>query len=274
MNNIDPIRILRCKIALQTMKDYQKITIILTLLFMGIAVMYSSMYPAFKDVMADMVESGFAESFAAFRGSEDMASYVGFLNIELYQIFWLLIFGILVGFIAASLISKEIEAKTIDLFMSNPVSRKQIVFEKYLGLIPLILIINFATMITVYGVTLAVNEELNFENLFMTHIISIPYFMAVAGIGLVVSVIINEKMKASIIMIAVLVGMFVFESISLMIPDYESMGLISITHYFNPYDILKLGKVDVVGVIVLFVVIIECLIISMLYFEKCDIAVS
>jgi len=83
--------LLRFRIAFQTIKDYWRITLILTLLFMGMAAMYSGMYPAFKDTMTEMMESGFAESFSAFRGSEDMATYVGFINLELYQIFWILI---------------------------------------------------------------------------------------------------------------------------------------------------------------------------------------
>jgi len=260
------------RIAFQTMREYWKITLILTLLFVGMAVMYAGMYPAFKDVMADLAPE-MMEQFSFIPGAEDMASYIGFLNVELYQMFWILILGILIGFIAATLISKEIEAKTIDLLMSNPISRKQIVFEKYLGLIPLILIVNFATMLAVYGVTLAINEEINFSYLFMTHVVSIPYFLAVASIGLFVSVIIDEKMKASIIMIAIIVGMFVFRSISLMIPDYEALGSISLTHYYNPYDILKEGNVDVVGVIVLVVVIIECLLAAMFYFDRRNITV-
>ena len=122
----------RLKIAYQTMKDYWKTTIILTLLFMVMGVMYAGMYPAFKDMLSDMAQD-FSESMGWLSGIEDMSSYVGFLNVEMYQIFWLLILGILLGFISASLISKEIEAKTIDLIMSNPVSRIQIVFEKYIG---------------------------------------------------------------------------------------------------------------------------------------------
>jgi len=262
------------KIALQTMKDYRKIVLIVTLLFMGIVAMYSAMYPAFKDYMIEITESGLAESFSFFRGAEDMASYIGFLNIELYQIFWILILGILVGFISASLISKEIEGKTIDLFMSNPVSRKQIVFEKYLGLVPMILIINIATLVTVYGITLAINEEINPVYLVMTHAASIPYFLAIMSIGLLVSVIIDEKMKASIIMISIVVGMFIFESISLMVPDYESMGYISLTHYYNPYDILKAGEVDGTGIVTLIAISIVCLILAMLYFERRDIPIS
>jgi len=203
-----------------------------------------------------------------------MASYIGFLNVELYQMFWLLILGILVGFIAASLVSREVEAKTIDLLMANPISRKQIVFEKFVGLIPMILIINFATYLAVCGVTLAINEEINFSYLLMTHIVSIPYFFAVASMGLLISVIIDEKMKASIVMIAVIVGMFVFRSVSLIVTDYEAIGFLSLTNYFNPYDILKSGTVDAVGVVVLVVVILECLLVSMFIFERRDINVS
>ena len=262
------------KITIQMIKDNLKITLILTLLFMGMAAMYAGMYPQFKDAMSEMMESGLGESFNFFRGAEDMASYVGFLNIELYQIFWLLILAILIGFISSSLISKEIEAKTIDLLMANPVSRKQILVEKYLGIIPSILIINFATMATVMAITSAIGEELDFSYLFLTHLVSIPYFLAIAAIGLFISVIINEKMKASIIMIAIIVGMYIFETISLMIPDYKSMGLVSLTHYFDPSDTLMAGTIDGVGVVVLIVVILECLLVSMFVFERRDINVS
>jgi ABC-type transport system involved in multi-copper enzyme maturation permease subunit len=81
-------------------------------------------------------------------------------------------------------------------------------------------------------------------------------------------------MKASIIMIVLIVGMFVFQSLSLMAPDFENMGYISIIHYFNPYDILRDGNVDMVGIIVLLVITVQCLIFSMIYFEHKDIAVS
>jgi ABC-2 type transport system permease protein len=265
--------VFRFKIAIQTIKDYWRTTFIITLLFMGMAVMYSGMYPSFKEPLVEMMESGMADSFSFFKGAGDMASYVGFLNLELYQIFWLMILAIMLGFIAASSLSKEIEGKTIDLLMSNPVSRKQIIFEKFVGLIPMFLIINLGTMIAVMGVTVVINEELNFTNLALVHIVSIPYFLAVISIGLLISVILNEKMKAAIVMIAVIVGMYVVESLSQMAPDYEAMGYVSLNHYFNPYDALKFGEVELSGVLVLIAVAVVCLAASLIYFEHKDIQV-
>ena len=267
--------IFRFKIAIQTIKDYKKTTIILTLLFMAMAALYCGMFPAFKEPLVEMAESGLLDPFSQFFGPAafDMATYVGFVNLELYQIFWIIILGILIGFIAASLVSKEIEGKTIDILMSNPISRKQIVFEKFIGLIPMILIINFGTMLAVMGVTVIIGEELSFSNLFLTHVASIPYYLAVLSIGMLISVIINEKMKASIFFIGLLMGMYVIETMSKTVPGYEALGYVSVTHYFIPYNTLKFGDFGVADALILIVITVICMIISLIYFEHKDIPV-
>ena len=265
-------RILRLRIAYQTMKDYWKTTTIFTFLFSGIAVMYALMYPTFRETMESLAPS-MVEQFAWIPGAEDMSSYVGFLNIEMYQIFWVLFLGMILGFIGASSVSKEIESKTIDLLMSNPVSRKQIIFEKFIGIVPMVIIVNIGVILTLVLVTTAINEEMNFYYLFLTHLVSIPYFLAVLGIGLLVSTVINEKMKASVITIAIVISMFLFESLSQISLDYESLGLISLKHYYNPYNTLKFGNIDGTGVIVLLVVTIWTLIFAMIYFEHKDIKI-
>ncbi len=265
--------ILRLRIAFQTMKDNWKATLILTILFSGMAVMYAGMYPAFEDMLAEMAQAGALDSFSFLSGAEDMSSYVGFLNIEMYQIFWVLILGMILGFITASIISKEIESKTIDVLMSNPVSRKQIVFEKFLGLIPMLLVINFTAMLAIMAITIGIGEELNFWYLFLTHLISVPYFLSIMGIGVLISTLIDEKMRASIVMMAVVVAMYIFDSISEMIPDYEFLGYVSLKHFFNPYDVLKFGEIDGVGTGVLLVVTLIALLGAVFYFEYKDIKV-
>jgi hypothetical protein len=107
----------------------------------------------------------------------------------------------------------------------------------------------------------------------LTHIASIPYFLAVLSIGLLISVIINEKMKASIFFIAILMGMYVIDTMSKTVPAYESLGVVSITHYFIPYDTLKFGDFGVVEALVLICVTTVCLVISLIYFEHKDIPV-
>lgn len=265
------LEILRLRITIQTIKDYWKPTLILTLLFSGMAALYAGMFPAFEEMMVEMGESGALDPFAFIPGYEDMASYVGFLNIEMYQIFWVLILGIIIGFLAAASIAKEIESKTIDILMSNPVSRKQIIIEKFLGLLPMVLIINFVAMLTIMMITVAIGEELNFWYLTLTHIISLPYFFSIVAIGLFISTLFDEKMKASVVMMAVVVAMFIFDSIAEMIPDYEALGLISLKHYFQPYNALKLGEINLTANLVLILVTVIALIAAVFYFDWKDI---
>jgi len=266
-------QILRLQLTVQTMKDNWRTTLILTLLFSGMAAMYSGMYPAFEEMMLDFNQSGALDQFAFIPGYQDMATYVGFLNIEMYQIFWVLILGIIIGFIAASTIAKEIESKTIDILMSNPVSRTQIIIEKFLGLFPMVLVINFCAMLVIMGTTLVIGEDLNFYYLFLTHLISIPYLLSIIGIGLFISTIFDEKMKASITTMAIVVAMFIFDSIAELTKDFEFLGYFSLKNYFNPYQALKFGEIDGTGTGVLILVVIISLIASIWYFNYKDITI-
>jgi len=265
--------ILRFRIAIQTMKEYWKTSIIITLLFVMMTFMYAGMFPQFEESLLEMMQAGVLEDYTFMAHADQMHTYIGFLTLELYDIFLLMILAIMIGFVAASSITKEIEGKTIDILMSNPISRKQIVFEKFIGLIPMLLIINFFIMFSVMGVTAAIDQELDFVNLFLLHCILILYFLAIVSIGILVSVVFNEKMKASIIMIIFPFAMFFINSISLMTPDIEYAKSFTMFNYLDSFSVLKFGEVDIAGVWVFIAIISTCLTISLIYFEHKDIQV-
>ncbi len=261
---------LRPNVAVRTVKDNLKTTVILTLIFVLLAAVYAAMWPAFKDYMDEMMDN---IPSMPIRGFQSFASYPGFLNGEFYQIFWILVGGLLFAYIAGSSVSKEIEAKTMDMLLSNPIPRYRIVFEKFTGLLPMILAVVFGAMISVYAVTPAIGEEIDLANLAMTHIMSIPYFLSVVAIGLLVSVIIDRKMKASIVAMAIVIGAYILESISILSPDYEDLGLFSLVHYYDPVDTLLEGNPDLRGGLVLLAVTVLCLVAAMWYFGRRDIKI-
>lgn len=257
----------KLKISWKTVKDHWKVTALLTFIFMGLAAMYVSSYPAFEESLQEFKDM----PMSFIRGFEDLGSFTGFLNVEMYQIFWSLILPTLIAYVSASLISEEIEAKTIDMLMSNPVSRRRIVLEKFLGMLPMILIVNFATMGTVYGMALVIGESISISHLLLAHVWAIPYFLAVVGISLLVSTFIDKKMKASIVAMAIVVGMYLFESISQLVPEYEEIGIVSLVHYYDPSDLLIHGDMEVTGPIVLIIVTIAALTAAVVQFDRRDI---
>ena len=74
-------------------------------------------------------------------------------------------------------------------------------------------------------------KNLDFKNLFLLHSISILYFLVIISIGILTSVIFNEKMKAIILMIIIPFAMFFINSISLMSTDLEFLGSFSMFTY-------------------------------------------
>ena len=67
--------------------------------------------------------------------------------------------------------------------------------------------------------------------------------------------------------------MYILDSIANMIPDYQSLGYLSLKNYFNPYDVLKYGEVDIAGIFVLIIITVVVLVLAMFYFNYKDIKV-
>ncbi len=257
-------------VAVRTMKDNLRLTVIISLIFVLLAAVYPAMWPSFKDYMDELMES---TPYMPIRGFQSFATYPGFLNGEFYQIFWILILGLLFGYIAGSSVSKEIEGKTMDMLLSNPLPRYRLVIEKFIGLVPMILVVVFGAMAAIYVVTPAIGEEIDLVNLGLTHIMSIPYFLSVVAIGILVSVIIDRKMQASVVTMAVVTGAFILESISILSPDYEDLGLVSLVHYYDPVDTLIEGTADITGGLILLGVTLVSMLLAMWYFGRRDIKI-
>ncbi len=254
----------------QTAKENLKATVGLSLVFALLVVIYAAVYPAYKDNLAQMMQSS---PEMPIRGYEFAASYPGFLNVELYQVFWVLILALIFGHVAASVISREVESKTIELLLSNPVPRYQVVFEKFVGLIPMVLVVDFTAMASVLLVTRGIGEELGLYGLTITHLLAIPYFFAVVAIGTLVSTVIDRKMKASIFVMGIVVFGYLIQTLSLLAPDYRNLGSVSLIYYYDPADGLLNGTVDAVGCLVLSAVTIVCLMAAMWYFGRRDISI-
>ena len=101
----------------------------------------------------------------------------------------------------------------------------------------------------------------------------LPYFLAVLAIGMLASTIIDEKMKASFLVMAIIIGSYILQTVSLLSPDYENLGLVSITHYYDPGNTLLQGNVDVLGSLVLAAITVGCLLAAIWYFGRRDIRI-
>ncbi|MCK4433213.1 MAG: ABC transporter permease subunit, partial [Methanomicrobia archaeon] len=152
------------KIAIHSLKNSWKGILLLNLAFIGLTAMVIAIFPTVKESsgIQEYIHS-LPEPFLSIFGRSglDITILEGFLNMELYQWGWVLLLGVYFAFISSSLISKEIENKTIDMLLSNPVSRGRILLEKFLGLVPSIVLINITTPLVILGCAAYINETID-----------------------------------------------------------------------------------------------------------------
>jgi ABC-type transport system involved in multi-copper enzyme maturation permease subunit len=96
------------------------------------------------------------------------------------------VFGILLAiFLGITLISREIERKTIYTVVSKPIHRHQFLLGKYLGLISTIFANAGLMLLVLYGVLLYLNpqEGVPYLGIFMAWLLMLLEFMVVAAIA-------------------------------------------------------------------------------------------
>ncbi|MHC1605162.1 MAG: ABC transporter permease subunit [Candidatus Methanofastidiosia archaeon] len=264
------------RITIHNLKNSWKGMLLLNLSFIVLAVMVITIYPTIKGSlgMQDYINN-LPEPFLAMFGRSglDITTVEGYLNTELYQWGWVLLLGVYFAFISSSLISREIENKTIDMLLSNPVSRGRVLLENFLGLAPAIILINITTPLAILGCARYINESIDTSYLFYTHLASIPYLLAACALGLLFSVIFDEVRKANTLAIGTVFGMYIIEALSLLSEKYSVIGKISFTHYYDPGRILIQHNMDITGMTVLSFLTAVFLVIAILYFQRKDIAV-
>ncbi|MFC4553256.1 MULTISPECIES: ABC transporter permease subunit [Halorussus] len=204
-------------------------------------------------------------------GAIPLSTIEGFLAVELYQFFWLLMLGIYVAYQAGGLIAGDVERDRMDVLLAAPVSRRSVVVGKFLSLVPGVLALNLIVGAAVYVGVAAIGESVAVADLVMVHLLSVPYLLACGGIGLLLSVLFDEADVAKRGGLGAVFALFLLESIS-SAADLAWLGAISPMRYYDPTTVLVSGEYDWAGAAVLLVGTAALVAVSAWWFRRVDIA--
>lgn len=247
-------------------------TLMLSVGFLLIGGLYIGLFPSIEQSGVDFSQyleslpEGFQSAFAV----ESISTIEGFLAIELYQFIWLLLFGIYAAYSAGGLIAGEIEDGSLDLVLATPITRVQLLLEKLGALMIPIMVPNMIVPIGVGAGVLLIGESLSLFDLFMVHLLSIPYLLTCAGMGLLLSVVVDRATIAQRGAIVLVFMLFLVETISTS-ADYDWLGAISPTRYYDPAEILVDSTYDIAGGFFLLAAALVLVLVSAAYFRRRDI---
>lgn len=203
-------------------------------------------------------------------GVEALGSIEGFMAAELYAFGWVILLGLYLAYSAASLVANDVERGRMDLTLSLPVSRARVVAEKYLTLLVPIVVVNAIGFATVFVGLELIDEPIETADLLAVHLLSVPYLLATGAIGLLASVLVDRAAIAQRVAAGVVFGLFLVESV-LTGTDYERLGAVSPTRYYDPTEILVHGEYDLTGAALLLVAAVVLVAASALWFSRTDV---
>lgn len=241
--------------------------------FGGFALFYVVLFPTFSEGVGediDKILEAYPDSVSKAFGVQTLSTMEGYLASELYTFGWVLIVGLYFGYLGASLVAGDVEHDRMDLFLALPVSRARLLVEKSLSVLVPLAGLTVAIPAVVYAGTVAVDHPIAVSDLIALHLLSVPYFLVCAGVGLVCSVWFDRVGIAQRVAVGVLVGLFFAESL-LAETDFEVVGIAGPSRYLDPNDVLRTSEYAVLDAGLLFVAAGVLLAVSVWLFREKDI---
>ncbi|MDP2683763.1 MAG: ABC transporter permease subunit [bacterium] len=239
--------------------------------------MFIILYPIIEEQASVIMElfeglpEGFLKAFGA--DSESFTTVEGFLAAKQYSATWPIMVILLLVALAGTVIAGEIEKGSIEISLSNPVSRLRIFFGRYsVGFIGL-LAFTVCSVFSLVPLAAFYDVDIGFSNVLKLSIITSLFGLTVLSLSMLLSSIFSEKNKVYMFVGGVMVVMYMLNVVALIKEDIDYIKYASFFHFLETNGALILNEIGNISIIVFAVCSIAFTIIGAWWFNKRDIAV-
>ena len=204
-------------------------------------------------------------------GIESLSTIEGFLGAQVFNFVWLLGLGLYFAYVAGGTIASDIETERLDLLLSLPVTRSQLLFEKFAALLVPVVVVNALGGPLIYLFVVAAGETIALDHLFLAHLLSIPFLLVCAGIGLVFSVAVDRAAIAERAAVGTVFVLYLIESSVGGAEGYDWIQYVSPTQYYEPTPILMDGAFEPIDSAILLVAFVGLMLLSQALFVRRDV---
>ncbi len=240
-------------------------------------VMY--LYPSVGEQYGDMLGTLNVDSplFQVFGDLTAMTTFRGFFNLYVmdYVPLILAIYAIVNG---TGALAGEEEAGTLELLLSLPLSRWQIVLMKALAMMVAVFLIVLITAATAAITFLALETEFGTADvtavdLMVALFYSWPLVMVYMMLGLFLGAFLPTRRLASMVVTVILIVSFFGNNLASLSDALETVQPLFPFHYYDGMDVLA-GQVDASSLLALFGAVVTFLILAVIAFQRRNVTVG
>ena len=235
-------------VAWRSLKDKKITLLVLCLVGIGFVFMYSAIFPSIKsqsDTFNELLKAYPMDVMKAMGiDSLDMSTLQSFLCMEYFSLLWPIL-AIMVGVTFAGYsLAGEIEAGTMPLLLSLPLSRQKIFWGKFLATVMAIAIFTVATTWVVWPIGAIFGAKIPLGNLAWLSLFAFLFCLTVAGVATFFSAIFNEKGRAYFISTGIFLLMYVASAVAALKEQFSDLRFVSLFSYFKATSILVYGQIN------------------------------
>lgn len=245
-------------------------TLVLAGAFALLSVFMLAVFPSMAEE-AEVIEQAFPEYMVGLFGFEELHTMEGFLGSYVYPFVWVVFVGLYFAYLGGGTISRDVEERRMDLTLSNPVSRESVVVQKVAALWVPLVGLSLALFAVLFGGSILLDEAVDPVALAMVHVLSVPYLLVCAAIGVVLSVGLTRPESAQAGALGAVFALWLVEGVSVMDPDFEWVGDLTPTRYFDPAAILIHEEYALVDASILLLAFLALLGVAIVVFARRDI---
>lgn len=247
-------------------------------IYAGATIAYSlmmfSVFPMIQKMDLDALMASYPKEIAKFFSSSGMLDYgkiEGYISMEYLSFFFILI---LLGYIAStagSAIAGQIEKRTLDFNLSQPISRTNYVLAETavaLKYSTLIVMLNSLAMF-IFGKIY--NAEIKPSGLVAFTVVAVVFTWALYGISILLSSLLKSKLSVVLFSFGIALTMYIFGSLTRIIEKLSSYEKFTLFYLYNPENLLKTGTINWNQVGILFLVFFFGLTSAIIVFNRKDV---
>ncbi|MHB8840730.1 MAG: ABC transporter permease [Candidatus Aquicultor sp.] len=238
-----------------------------------------SIYPTVQQRSAEIQEllKSYPKGFIEIFGGGSAVSFTtveGFLSLEFFGLMWFVIIGAFVIGYGSAALGKELESGTIEILLSQPITRTSALVTKSLNLFGSTILMVVLTVFATYIFGLMVDLKPKIDGIVALTVIGTLFFLAIGAIALFFSVLLGERGRAALATSGVLVSMYFLNVISNLANwDWmKKLDDVSLFHYYDSAKLLSTGNIPAKSLLVYSATAIVFYLGSILVFRRRDIA--
>ena len=241
--------------------------------------MYIAIFPSFSkegqslQQAFEAIPEGLLKAFAI-EIDTFVGSIEGFMAGEYFSILWPIILIILIISYASGAIAGEIDKGTIELLLSQPISRLKIFLAKYLSGLTIITTFIILTNFSVVPFAFLHNVDYRIQNYLTMSIIGFLFAFAIFGICIMISSISSSRGRPAAITGGMLIIMYGLNLFSAFQESLDSLKYASFFHYFDFNSAVVHNQIDILNASVFLVVGVVTTVVGAVIFIKRDIATT